>query len=83
MARVVLPRSIGDQYAGGETELEIAGATVRDIVRALDVRFPGLGQMIDEAMAVAVDGEILQDPYLEAVKPDSELFVLPKIGGGV
>jgi len=82
MARVVLPRSIGEQYAGGETEFEIAGATVREIVRALDARFPGLGEMIDEAMAVAVDGEILQDPDFEAVQPDSELFVLPKIGGG-
>ena len=82
MARVVLPRSVGEQYTGGETELEVPGATVREIVRALEARFPGLGPMIDQAMAIAVDGEILQDPYLEPVRPDSELYVLPKIGGG-
>ena len=82
MARVVLPRSVGEQYTGGETELEVPGATVREIVRALEARFPGLWPMIDEAMAIAVDGEILQDPYLEPVQPDSELYVLPKIGGG-
>ena len=82
MARVLLPRSVGEQYADGETEFEIAGATVREIVRALDARIPGIGELIQETMAVAVDGEIFQDPYLEEVQPDSELFVLPKIGGG-
>jgi len=55
---------------------------VREIVRALDARIPGIGELIQETMAVAVDGEIFQDPYLEEVQPDSELFVLPKIGGG-
>jgi hypothetical protein len=33
-------------------------------------------------MAIAIDGEIFQDPYLEPVGADSELYILPKIGGG-
>ncbi len=82
MARVVLPSSVARQYAGGTTEIEVEGETVRDIVRALEARYPGLGAMIEAAMAIAIDGEIFQDPYLEPVRADSEVFVLPKIGGG-
>jgi len=33
-------------------------------------------------MAAAIDGEILQDAYLAPLKPDSEIYLIPKIGGG-
>ena len=41
-----------------------------------------MAAMIEEGMAIAVDGEILQNAMLEAVGPDSEVYLLPKIGGG-
>ena len=82
MAKVVLTGDISRQYASGQTEIEVEGADVRAIVRALESRFPGLGERIQTEMAIAIDGEIFQDPFLEPVQPDSEVFVLPKIGGG-
>lgn len=82
MAKVVLTSGISKQYTSGQTEIEVEGANVRAIVRALEDRFPGLGERIEAEMAIAIDGEIFQDPYLEPVERDSELFVLPKIGGG-
>jgi hypothetical protein len=33
-------------------------------------------------MAVAIDGQIYQDPFLEPISPNSEVFFLPRIGGG-
>ena len=33
-------------------------------------------------MAVAIDGEIFQDAYAASLSPDSEVFLIPKIGGG-
>jgi hypothetical protein len=33
-------------------------------------------------MAVAIDGEIIHDPFLEAVGPDSEVHFLFRISGG-
>jgi len=82
MPRVVLPKSVGEQFAGGETEIEVEGETVRALVRGLDSRFPGIAAMIEEGMAFAIDGEILQNAMLEPVRPDSEVYLLPKIGGG-
>jgi hypothetical protein len=31
---------------------------------------------------VAIDGEIFQDAYLAPFGPDSEIYLIPKIGGG-
>jgi hypothetical protein len=48
----------------------------------LDRRFPGLGHQIDESMAVVIDGQIFQNAYLARLNPDSEIYLIPKIGGG-
>ena len=48
----------------------------------LDRRFPGLGRQVEKSMAVAIDGEIFQLAYLAPLKPDSEINLIPKIGGG-
>jgi molybdopterin converting factor small subunit len=82
MPVVVLTSGISRQYTSGQTEIDVEGANVREIVRALETLYPGLGTMIEAEMAIAIDGEIFQDPYLEPIRPDSEVFVLPKIGGG-
>jgi hypothetical protein len=48
----------------------------------LDRRFPGLGTQVEESMAVAIDGEIFQDAYAAELQPGSEIYLIPKIGGG-
>ena len=58
------------------------GATVAAAARYCDRRYPGLGRQIEESMAVAIDGEIFRDAYLVPLKPESEIYLIPKIGGG-
>jgi len=67
-------------FTGGLTELEVEADTSRRM--ALDRRFLALGRQIEESMAVAIDGEIFQDAYLAQLKPESEIVLIPKIGGG-
>lgn len=69
-------------FIGGRTELEVEATTFRRLVRELDQRFPGMGKQVEEGMAVAIDGEIFQDAYAAELKPDSEIYLIPKIGGG-
>ena len=52
------------------------------MVLELNRRYPGLGCQIEGSMAVAIDGEIFQDAYLVPLKPESEIYLIPKIGGG-
>ena len=82
MARIILTSGLGNQFAGGETEFEIEAPNVRRLIAALEARYPGIGAELEREMAVAIDGEIFQDPYLEPIAPNSEVYFLPRIGGG-
>jgi hypothetical protein len=82
MPRIVLSGIAARRFTGGESEFDVEADTVRRMMVELDRRFPGLGRQIDEGMAVAIDGEIYQDAYLAPLKPDSEVVLIPKIGGG-
>ena len=83
MPKVVLSSgSAGQQFTGGQTEFEVEATTFRRLVLELERRFPGLGKQVEESMAVAIDGEIFQDAYAAELKPGSEIYLIPKIGGG-
>jgi len=82
MPRVVIAGTAARRLTGGVSEFEVEADTVRRMILELDRRFPGLGHQIDEGMAVAIDGEIYQDAYLARLNPDSEVVLIPKIGGG-
>ena len=70
------------QYTGGETHFDVEATTFRQLVRELERKYPGLGNQVEESMAVAIDGEIYQDAYQVELKPGSEIVLIPKIGGG-
>lgn len=82
MPKVIITGSGVRRYTGGLAEFEVEADTFGKLVRELEARFPGLGTQVDESMAVAIDGIIYQDSYLAELKPDSEIVLIPKIGGG-
>ena len=82
MPKVVITGTAARRFTGGQTEVEVEANTVRRMITELEHRFPGLGRQIDEGMAVAIDGEIFQDAYQAQLNPDSEVVLIPKIGGG-
>lgn len=69
-------------FTGGQSEFEVGATTVREVIAALDARFPGLGDFVDRRMAFAIDGVIHQDAWFSPIEPDSEVYLIPKIGGG-
>ena len=81
MATVILPSRLA-KWTGGALQLEIDAANVRQLIAALDERFPGVGEVLRDGTAVAIDGEIINDPLLEPIEPDSEVHFLPPISGG-
>ena len=82
MAKVVLTRELGRTFADGELEFTIDCRSVRDLIRQLDARFPGIGEQLMAGMSVAIDGEIHEDAYLESLEAGSEVYFLPALGGG-
>ena len=82
MARVILTGRLRE-LAGSETDLEIDASNVRELLRKLEVCLPGIGQRVEDGLSIAIDGDIIQEPLLEAIGPDSEIHFLPPIQGGV
>ena len=82
MPRVILSSSACRQFTGGQVEIQVEANTVRRLILELDRRFPGLGKQVEEGMAIAIDGEIFQDAYAAPLRPDSEIFLIPRIAGG-
>ncbi|HTO58086.1 MAG TPA: MoaD/ThiS family protein [Pseudomonadales bacterium] len=70
------------QYTAGTRELELHGARFRDLVAQLETRFPGISEILIGKVAVAIDGDIIHDPFLEPVGPNSEVYFLHRIEGG-
>ncbi len=89
MAVVWVPALYRDLTAGAET-VTIPGATVREIIENLEVRFPGMKARLyrdDEerlrpGMAVVVDGEVTRQKLRHSVGENSEVHFLPAISGG-
>ena len=81
MIHVVIPNGLR-KWTGGAAEVEVAAKDVRGAVAALDARFPGFAAALGRSFAVAIDGEILQDAWHEALPAGSELHFLPALSGG-
>lgn len=81
MATVVFSSGL-QKHTGGVERVNVRAPDVRALIAALDQRFPGIGAVLGSGMAVAIDGEIISDPLLEAVPEHSEVHFLPSISGG-
>ncbi|OYX49035.1 MAG: hypothetical protein B7Y90_08935 [Alphaproteobacteria bacterium 32-64-14] len=82
MARVVSISSKVRDLTGGLDAFDVEAATVRGLIRALEAKFPGLGDLVENEMSLAIDGEIHQDAMLEPLSPGSEVVLIPRISGG-
>jgi molybdopterin converting factor small subunit len=81
MATVFLPRGL-TRLTGGREQVVIEAASFRELMAALEARFPDLREPLGSGMAVAIDGEIVEEPLLEPIRPESEVHFLPRISGG-
>jgi len=81
MARVVLVGNLA-QLTGGVAEFDLPATSVKHLFELLSELHPPLAAHLQEGVAVAIDGQIFQDTLLEPIGPDSEVFIIPQIGGG-
>lgn len=80
MARVMFPNHLLG-LTGGVREVEIEARSFRELLDALEARFPGSRDAFGKS-AAAIDGQIYQDAFLEPLEPASEVFFMQRIEGG-
>ena len=72
----------------GNHNVEVEGETVRQVVDALETRYPGFkGRIVENdriktEIAVAIVGEVVTAGLRAKVGPDSEVHFLPALAGG-
>ncbi len=80
MAKVVFPDHLLQQ-TGGTQETTVEATNFRGVLRALEQLWPGIEETLQKT-AVAIDGQIYQDAWLEPVRPDSDIYFMQRIEGG-
>jgi molybdopterin converting factor small subunit len=80
MAIVHIPSGLM-QFTGGVRVVQVDATRIVDALATLAERFPGLAPQLDE-MAVAIDGEIYQEPGYQPLRSESEVHLVPRIAGG-
>jgi len=82
-AQVTLTSGFSRRYTGGRREFEIEAKSLRDVIKALDKMYPGLGDHLEHETTVAIDGAIHDEPgYFQKLRDGSEVFFIPKLEGG-
>ena len=87
MAVVWIPPPLRDVTGGRET-VTAAGATVRQVIAAVDRQYPGFkdrvcdGDGLRPGIAVAVDTQVARLGLLQPVGETSEVHFLPALAGG-
>lgn len=85
--RVLLPRALVDLFPGSIGELRVSAGTVDELIRVLDVRWPGMrDRLVDTTPAIRrhlnvfVDGRRAQ--LDTALAPGATVYILTAMSGG-
>jgi molybdopterin synthase sulfur carrier subunit len=87
MATVFIPALLRD-LTGGRDTVVVPGATVRQVIEALEAAYPGVkgrlceGDDLRRGVAVAVDTEVARLGLRQPVGEKSEVHFLPAVSGG-
>ena len=76
MLDVNLSGSLRDA-ADGAASIALQANTIRELLRKLVERYPRMQSMVEEGIAVSIDGEIYRDNWGKEIPEGAEIFLLP------
>lgn len=69
-------------FTDGEVRMALHVDTMRGLLSAIDKQYPGLGEVLEEDTAVAIDGVIHEIVYTQTLTPGCEVFFIPRLESG-
>ena len=69
-------------HAEGRAKVEVEARNFKELLDGLVAQFPGMKPQIDRGVSVAIDGLVYKEAWFAAIKPDSEVVLLPYMQGG-
>ena len=68
--------------ADNQKKLTVEAGTIRERLRKLQERYPGLRDPIRNEVAVVVDGVIYRDDWSQDLPEDAEVYLMRRLAGG-
>ena len=68
--------------ADGHASVDIEARTIGELITTLVERFPEMSEVLDEGIAVAIDGVIYRDDWTQRIPESAQVFLMPRIAGG-
>jgi len=68
--------------ADNQKTLQVEARTIRELLRKLEERYPGLSAPIKSEVAVAVDGVIYRNNWSTELPAGAEVFLMRRLAGG-
>jgi molybdopterin converting factor small subunit len=87
MPTVIIPSTLRS-FSAGRDRVIVDGRTLRQVFDQLEAECPGIkGQLLEDGdirpgLAIVVDNEITSEGLIATVEADTEVHILPAIGGG-
>lgn len=69
-------------FADNQSKLSIEARTIRELLRKLEERYPGLREPIRKEVAVVVDGVVYRNDWSKELSDGSEVFLMRRLAGG-
>ena len=68
--------------AGGDTVFEVEAATILEMLDRLGDKYPQLKPVLARSVTVVVDGHVYRGAWMQPIKAESEIYLLPPLQGG-
>ncbi|SMX41781.1 MoaD/ThiS family protein [Octadecabacter ascidiaceicola] len=68
--------------ADHQERVMVEASTIRELLRKLQDRYPGLKVPFKNDVAVAINGTIYRDDWSQQISSDDEVFLLRRLAGG-
>ena len=68
--------------AGGRTSFLVEAASIKQLLDRLGETYPELMPLLERGVAVAIDGKLYRDSWLQPVPDGAEVFLMPRVAGG-
>ena len=69
------------RFTDGAAKVEVEASNVKQLIAKLEQQFSGIGAILEDS-AVAINGEIVNDPAYERIPAGAEIYFVTKAAGG-
>ena len=68
--------------ADNQKSVTVEAKTIRELLRKLEERYPGLAEPFRSQVAVAIDGVIFRNDWSQEIPEGAEVFLMRRLAGG-